>query len=367
MSDKAMKMQWIRWFRDTGIDDVALVGGKNASLGEMLRELADLGVQIPDGFAVTAAAYRRFLAVNALDGEIAEVLRDLDRSDVDDLAHRSRRIRNLILAGSFPDEVTTEIGAAYEELSRRAGVDDAFVAVRSSATAEDLPTASFAGQQESFLMVHGQAELLQTVRRSFASLFTARAVGYREDLGFAHLDVALSVGVQQMVRSDQAAAGVIFTLDTETGFPDVIAVTSSWGLGENIVQGKVTPDEFIVHKPKLREGFAAIVARRCGDKELTLVYEESMQRLRNDPTPADQRARLSLDDTEVLRLAEWALRIEDHYSRIRGAPTPMDIEWAKDGRSGELFVVQARPETVQSLRSTAAVERFRLLEEGELL
>jgi pyruvate,water dikinase len=272
MPDKPMK--WIRWFRDTGIDDVALVGGKNASLGEMLRELADLGVRIPDGFAITAAGYRRFLTANALAGEIAEILSDLDRSDVTDLAHRSRRIRNLILAGSFPDELIEEIGAAYEELSRRAEVDDAFVAVRSSATAEDLPTASFAGQQESFLMVHGQAELLQTVKRAFASLFTARAVSYREDLGFAHLDVALSVGVQQMVRSDHAAAGVIFTLDTETGFPDVIAVTSSWGLGENIVQGKVTPDEFIVHKPKLREGFAAIVARRCGDKELTLGFLE---------------------------------------------------------------------------------------------
>jgi len=360
-------MKWVKWFSEVGIHDVPLVGGKNASLGEMLRTLGEAGVRVPDGFAVTAEAYRYYLREAGLEGKIRELLDGWDRSDPADLIRRSRRIRNLIVRAECPEDLRQEISEAYAELSRKYGTDEVDVAVRSSATAEDLPTASFAGQQDTYLMVHGEAELLLSVRRAFASLFTARAISYREDMGFDHFKVALSVGVQKMVRSDLASSGVIFTLDTETGFRDVVLVTSIWGLGENIVQGRVVPDEFYVHKPTLRQGFDSLVWKKLGAKEFKLVYDETKHRLSNQPTPRDERERFSLEPEEVLQLARWAVAIEDHYSKVHGEPTPMDIEWAKDGLSGELFIVQARPETVHSQRKGLKFSVYELKEKGKVL
>lgn len=360
-------MKWIKWFSEVGIKDVPLVGGKNASLGEMLRTLGEVGVRVPDGFAVTAEAYRYYLHEAGLEGKIRELLKGWDRSDPADLIRRSRRIRNLIVRAECPEDLRQEIEQAYRELSKKYGADEVDVAVRSSATAEDLPTASFAGQQETYLMVHGEAELLLSVRRAFASLFTARAISYREDMGFDHFKVALSVGVQKMVRSDLASSGVMFTLDTESGFRDVVMVTSIWGLGENIVQGRVVPDEFYVHKPTLRQGYDALIWKKLGAKEFKLVYDETKQRLSNQPTPKEERERFSLEPAEVLQLARWAMAIEDHYSKVRGEPTPMDIEWAKDGLSGELFIVQARPETVHSQRKGLKFKVYELKEKGKVL
>lgn len=337
--------EWVRWFRDVGNDDVGLVGGKNASLGEMLRHLTGLGVRVPDGFAVTAAAYRAFMAEAGLEAEVAALLAR-PRAGVDDLVARAAEIRRVITGAPLPASLEDAVRAAYAELSRQAGGEPAYVAVRSSATAEDLPNASFAGQQESFLYVQGDDELLDHVRRCFASLYTPRAISYREDMGFRHADVALSVGVQRMVRSDRGSAGVIFTLDPETGFRDVVLVTGAWGLGENVVQGRVGPDQFVVHKPMLKAGKRAIVARRLGPKEQELVFDRASHRLQNLPVPRARRAAPCLGDDQVLELARWALLIEDHYTARAGVSRPMDVEWALDGVTGELFVVQARPETV---------------------
>jgi pyruvate,water dikinase len=357
-------MRWIRWFSEIGIDDVPQVGGKNASLGEMLRELRPLGVQVPDGYAVTAEAFRQFLKANNLDAPIRDILSGLKRGDVEGLRVGSKRIRNLIHKGTYSDTMEAEITEAYRELSRRHGQADLEVAVRSSATAEDLPTASFAGQQETYLNVHGEAELLDSVKKCFASLFTARAINYREDMGFDHFKVALSVGVQKMVRADLAAAGVIFTLDTESGFRDVVLVTSIWGLGENIVQGRVAPDQYYVHKPTLRQGYKPVLWRKLGSKELKLTYDEAAHRLKNIPVPPGERQASSLSDEEVLQLARWGVAIEEHYSKRRGEDTPMDIEWAKDGLTGDLFIVQARPETVHSQKKPPVVRMYRLKQEG---
>jgi len=340
-------------FDEVGLDDVARVGGKNASLGEMIRTLAPLGVRVPDGFAVTAEAYRHFLRSAGLEQRIREILRGVRKDDVEDLVARGDRIRALMLGATLPKELESEIADRYRALSIAYGVPEVDVAVRSSATAEDLPTASFAGQQESFLNVRGASFAIEAVRKGFASLFTPRAISYREDMGFDHLSVALSVGIQKMVRSDLASSGVIFTLDTETGHRGVIMVTSSFGLGENVVQGRVVPDQFLVHKATLRAGFRPIVGRTLGSKELRMVYDEVGHRqVRNVLASAEERERWSLTDDEVLALARWALSIEEHYTRRSGVDTPMDIEWAKDGQSGELFVVQARPETVHSRRAT---------------
>jgi pyruvate,water dikinase len=345
-------MAWTRPLKDVTLDDVAIVGGKNASLGEMLRELTPLGVRVPDGFAVTAGAYRHFLRDARLEGAIDEELRGLDKRNVDDLVRRAERLRDRIAHASMPSDLATEIEASYRALSRAYGEDATDVAVRSSATAEDLPGASFAGQQESFLNVRGAASVIDAVRRAFASLFTARAISYREDMGFAHTKVALSVGVQKMVRSDRASAGVIFTLDPDTGHRGIVLVTSSFGLGESVVQGRVAPDQFIVHKSTLREGFAPLVWKKLGTKEVRLIYDATgHKQVRSEPVSSEDRARWSLSDTDVLALAAWALQIEDHYTRKHAADTPMDIEWAKDGVSGELFIVQARPETVHSRRA----------------
>jgi pyruvate, water dikinase len=358
----------IAWFDTIGIDDVARVGGKNASLGEMYQRLAGQGVRVPNGFATTADAYRAFLHHNHLDDRISELLSGWDRTDVDDLATRSKAIRSLILAGELPEDFVTEVTEAYRALSSEADLEAVDVAVRSSATAEDLPEASFAGQQETYLMIHGTADVLDAIRRCFASLFTARAVNYREDMGVDQLDVALSVGIQRMVRADLASSGVIFTLDTDSGFDGVIYLTGSWGLGENIVQGRVIPDSFFVHKDRLRNGFRPLVGRRLGEKELTMRYDAASNRIRNDNTSAADRARFCISDDEVLDLARWALIVEDYYSDLRGQPTPMDLEWAKDGRTGELFIVQARPETVHSKTaggSTSSIHR--LTERSEVL
>jgi pyruvate, water dikinase len=363
-----LETRWVRPFSEIGIEDVPLVGGKNASLGEMTRELGSVGIRVPEGYAVTAGAYRRFLEANGLVGRIADIMAGLDKDDVEDLTRRSKEIRNLVLGGEFPSEIEAEILRGYEDLSARYGVENADVAVRSSATAEDLPTASFAGQQESFLNVHGEVQLLESVKKCFASLFTPRAIGYREDMGFDHFKVALSVGVQKMIRADLASSGVIFTLDTESGFPDVVFVTSTWGLGENIVQGRVVPDGFYVHKPTLRQGYEPLVRKRLGTKEFKLVYDVAGHRLvENVPTSAGEREAFSASDEDVLRLARWALAIEDHYGEKRGARTFMDIEWAKDGVTGELFVVQARPETVHGQRESPVVRLYELAERGPLL
>ena len=360
-------MRWVKWFSEVGIEDVPLVGGKNASLGEMMRELGGLGVKVPDGYAVTAEAYRYFLEENGLFEKIRALIEDWRKTkDVEELLEVSRKIRSLITAGRYPEDLEAEIREAYRELSRKSGVDEVDVAVRSSATAEDLPTASFAGQQETYLMVHGEAEVLEAVKKAFASLFTARAISYREDMGFDHFKVALSVGVQRMVRSDLASSGVMFTLDTETGHRGFVYLTSIWGLGENIVQGRVVPDEFYVHKALLKEGFRPLVYKKLGAKELTLVFDPETHRLKNVRTPKEKREAFSLSDDEVLKLAEWAMLIEEHYTKKRGTETPMDIEWAKDGITNELFVVQARPETVHSQKKPV-LRRYRLLEQGRVL
>lgn len=350
----------VRWFRDVSIADVPQVGGKNASLGEMYRALTSQGVRIPDGFAITARGYRRFLEANQLDAPIRDALAGLDARDLYQLRERGSRIRQLILAAELPADVAGAIVDAYRELGRghEAPLD---VAVRSSATAEDLPDASFAGQQESYLNVQGERMLLDACRRCFASLFTDRAISYRQDKGYGHLDVALSIGVQHMVRSDLACSGVMFTLDTETGFRDVVLIEASYGLGESVVQGTVNPDRYVVFKPTLVGALRPILGKTLGSKEQKLVYDVGGGRMvKTVPVVPEDRARFALDDDDILALARWACAIERHYSARLGRPTPMDVEWAKDGRSGELFVVQARPETVHAREARLASGRLRV-------
>jgi pyruvate,water dikinase len=358
----------IRWFRETGIEDVALVGGKNASLGEMYRELVPKGVRIPNGFAVTAEAYRLFIQNTGLVETIRRELTGLDTHQLADLAARGRRIRNAIMAAPFPDDLARAITTAYEELCREYG-PDTDVAVRSSATAEDLPEASFAGQQESFLNISTPKRVAHAVHQCFASLFTDRAISYRVDKKFDHFAVALSVGIQKMVRSDLGAAGVLFTLDTESGFPDVILINAAIGLGEMVVKGRVDPDEFLVHKPTLRAGFAPILKRAVGAKQEKMVYAtRGGQSTRIVPVPPEDRERLCICDADVLTLARWGMLIEEHYSQKAGQPRPQDIEWAKDGQTGELFILQARPETVHALaRQATTTEVYRLTGKGPVL
>jgi pyruvate,water dikinase len=353
---------YVRWLSDLTNQDVPQVGGKNASLGEMVRTLQDRGVRVPPGFATTAQAYRRFLEANGLEEPIKERLAQL-REDWGNLDQVGRRVRELFTGAEWPREVAEEMRSAYQELNQRLEAQEMDVAVRSSATAEDLPEASFAGQQETFLNVSGEEELLDACRRCYASLFTDRAISYREEHGFDHLQVALSVGVQKMVRADRAGAGVMFTLDTDSGFPDVVVINAAWGLGENVVQGTVTPDEYVVFKPLLGdESKVPIVGKELGAKEKKMVYATGGSRTtKNTDTPARQRARYVLSDAEILRLARWAAAIEEHYGR------PMDIEWAKDGEGGELFIVQARPETVQSQKEATSLKTYTLQEKGERL
>jgi pyruvate,water dikinase len=360
---------FVKRFEEIRIDDIASVGGKNASLGEMYRELGPVGVRVPDGFAITADAYRHFMSETGLDGRITQALRGLDTRDVEALRATGSGIRQAILSAELPIDLQDAIVAAYEALCGsvgRPGVLD--VAVRSSATAEDLPDASFAGQQETYLNVQGAAALLHTVKRCFASLFTDRAISYRVDKGFDQLAIALSVGVQRMVRSDLGASGVMFTLDTESGFRDLVLINAAYGLGENVVQGTVNPDEYSVFKPTLREGFRPILQKKLGAKELKLVYDVGGGKMvRNVPVPPEDAARFALTDDEILELARAGCQIEKHYSDKRGRPTPMDIEWAKDGVTGEMFIVQARPETVQSQRETGVVKTYKLRARDQVL
>ena len=359
--------QYIKWFSELGIGDVPLVGGKNASLGELFREFAAEGIAVPAGFAVTAEAYRLFIHEAGLAAMIADELGRIEPRNVDDLRQRGALIRNAILAASLPEALEREIAEAYEELTASLGAL-ASVAVRSSATAEDLPEASFAGQQESFLNVHGVPAVLDACKRCFASLFKDRAISYRVDQGFDHLKVALSVGVQRMVRSDLASSGVIFTIDTETGFRDAVLINAAYGLGENVVQGAVNPDEYCVFKPTLKAGFKPILQKRVGTKEFKMVYDMGGTKMvKNIPVSAGDRAKFVLTDEEILQLARWSCRIEDHYSAKRGRPMPMDLEWAKDGVTGELFILQARPETVQSRKDTEVVESFKLHARGPVI
>ena len=361
-------MKWICRFQDTGMDDVARVGGKNASLGEMIRELGVKGVQVPDGFALTASAYREFLRYNELEVKIHQVLDGLDIGDVDALLLRTAEIRRMILQGHFPPDMQEEICRAYQGLCQEYAMPNVDVAVRSSATAEDLPTASFAGQQETYLNVRGEATLMESIKKCFASLFTPRATSYRADMGFGHFDVALSVGIQKMIRADLATSGVMFTLDTESGFRDVVFITGAYGLGENIVQGRISPDEFYVFKPTLRQGYKPLIWKKLGSKELRMVYDEAGNKLtKNVPVAEADRNHFAVSDEDVLRLAEWAVLIEEHYSAKRGGETPMDIEWAKDGQNGDLYIVQARPETVHSQKISTQIETFRLKGKGDLL
>lgn len=360
------RADWVRWFETLSIEDVPLVGGKNASLGEMYRQLSARGVRVPNGFAITAEAYRDFLRENALDERIREILADLNTRDVANLRERGRLVREAILAAELPGDLEQAIRESYCRLGGPQHPLD--VAVRSSATAEDLPDASFAGQQETYLNVQGDRPLLEACRRCFASLFTDRAISYRQDKGFDQFEVALSIGVQQMVRSDLATAGVMFSLDTETGFRDAVLINAAYGLGETVVQGAVSPDEYYVFKPTLRAGFRPILQKRLGTKEMKLVYDVGGGRMtRSLPVAPEDRRRFALSDDDILQLARWACEIEDHYSRRRGQPTPMDIEWARDGRTGELFIVQARPETVQSQRRSDVLDVFSLKQAGRIL
>ena len=351
-------------FTAVGLGAIAQVGGKNASLGEMIRELAGEGVRVPGGFATTAAAYRHLLRSNGLMAPLAELLTGLDADDLGALQSAGKAARTLLLNAELPADLVEAILAAYRELATPDGVLPA-VAVRSSATAEDLPNASFAGQQETFLNIEGEAALLEACRRCYASLFTDRAISYRQLNGFDHLEVALSIGVQRMVRSDRACAGVMFSIDTETGFRDAVLLTAAYGLGENVVQGAVNPDEVLIFKPTLEQGFAPILSKRLGSKAIRMVYGEAGAGeggapVHNEPVPQAERDRFALSDNECLTLARWACRIERHYSAQRGSPTPMDIEWAKDGLTGELYILQARPETVQSRQQLAVLRSWHL-------
>jgi pyruvate,water dikinase len=363
-------MDYIKRFKAITADDIGIVGGKNASLGEMYRQLGQLGVAVPNGFAITADAFRYYIDYNGLFDEMARLLADLDPNDTHHLSDVGGILRAGIVHGQMPQDLNDEIVSTYRELGAEYG-HNPDVAVRSSATAEDLPDASFAGQQESYLNIRGTRNLAKTCKWVFSSLFTDRAIAYRAHHGYGHMDVALSITVQKMVRADIASSGVMFTLDTESGFRDVVFVTSAYGLGENVVQGTVNPDEFYVHKPKLEQGFAPILRRHIGTKERKMIYTAENVRgtsTRNVEVKPVDRRRFSIDEQDVLSLARQAMLIEEHYSRLRGQSTPMDIEWAKDGESGQLFIVQARPETVQSrVDDVQFQETFRLDETGTVL
>ncbi|MEM0465658.1 MAG: phosphoenolpyruvate synthase [Candidatus Pacearchaeota archaeon] len=361
------KKQYILWFDELGIEDVPLVGGKNASLGEMYQELTKKGVKIPNGFAITAYAYRYFIEKAGIKTRIKEILSDLDTKNLKNLSERGHRVRETILSAELPEDLKNEIVKAYIYLCKEYGLNTD-VAVRSSATAEDLPDASFAGQQETFLNIRGEHALLDACKKCFASLFTNRAISYRADKHFDHFNIALSIGVQKMVRSDLACSGVMFSIDTETGFPDVVFITSSYGLGENIVQGAVNPDEFYVHKPTLKKGFKPIIYKRLGEKSIKMVYSnEGIKTTKNVSVPIEERKVFSLNDDEILLLAKWACIIEDHYSKKAGKFKPMDMEWAKDGKNNELYIVQARPETVQSQKDRNILEEYVLKQKGKII
>ncbi|WCE92973.1 phosphoenolpyruvate synthase [Acidithiobacillus ferriphilus] len=363
-----MSGRYIRFFKDIRIEDIPLVGGKNASLGEMYRELSPYGVKVPNGFAITGEAYRYLLDQAGAWPALHAALDGLDPTNVTDLAKRGARAREIIYGAPLPADLQTEILTAYAELRREYG-ETLSVAVRSSATAEDLPTASFAGQQDTYLNVSGEAALLDACRRCFASLFTDRAIHYRVGQGFDHFKVALSIGVMKMVRSDKATSGVMFSLDTETGFRDVVFITASWGLGENVVQGTVDPDEFYVFKPAFLRGKKAVLRRVLGSKKIKMIYTEGDTRnsTRNVATRRHEQESFCLSDADVLTLADYAIKVERHYSQKMQANRPMDMEWAKDGTDGQLYMVQARPETVASQKKGQVLEEYILEGQGTVL
>ena len=359
---------YIRWFRELGMKDVPLVGGKTASLGELYTALTPKGMNVPNGFAVTAKAYRDALSQAGAWDRLRGLVEGLDKASVEELSSRAEAARALVYQATGTEEIRRQLAQAYRDLEKQYG-RHVPVAVRSSATAEDLPNASFAGQHDSYINIRGEAEVFDACRRCFASLFTDRAIVYRNQNGFDHLKVALSVAIMNMVRSDKGASGVIFTLDTESGFRDVVLVTGSYGLGENIVQGQVDPDEFYVHKPTLRAGHRMVLRHTLGEKQVRMVFASAKSGATtiNHKVSRTDRARYCLDDAEVLSLADYAILIEQHYSAAAGHPTPMDIEWAKDGVSGKLFIVQARPETVASRRAADAVQTYTLKSKGKVL
>jgi len=359
---------FILWFDQLGIEDVPIVGGKNASLGEMYRNLTPKGVRIPNGFAVTAHAYFYLLEKGGIKQRIKDILADLNTSDMRNLSEHGHKVRQLIRETEFPPELRSEIVEHYRNLCKAFNMDNVDVAVRSSATAEDLPDASFAGQQETYLNVRGEDDLIVACKKCFASLFTNRAISYRQDKGFDHFSIGLSIGVQKMVRSDKASSGVMFSIDTESGFEKAVFVTSAYGLGENVVQGAVNPDEFYVFKDTLKQGFRPIVTKKIGSKEKKMIYcHDGNNVTKNVEVELTERKKFAINDDEVLQLAKWACIIEDHYSDKAGHYKPMDMEWAKDGVTGELFIVQARPETVHSRTDRNKLRKYRLLEKGEVL
>jgi len=355
-------MDYIKPFKTIRLTDIPQVGGKNASLGEMIVNLSNCGIQIPDGFAITAQAYWYFIEYNHYKESLQKELRNLTNlQDLSNLEAVGSRIRQLIENGTMPDDLTQEIVTAYKTLSTEYNQQACDVAVRSSATAEDLPTASFAGQQETFLQVRGEQQLITCYKKCLASLFTDRAIVYRVQNGFDHFKVALSVGIQKMIRSDLASAGVAFSLDTETGFKDVVMINGSWGLGEMVVQGLVTPDEFCVHKPTLAQGFAPIIKKQRGDKNIKMMYDETKKSVTKVPTSAQESQQLCLTDKEIIELSKQVVTIENYYSKIKDSWSPMDVEWAKDGLDGKLYIVQARPETIHALPNRAhATTEFHL-------
>ncbi|MBS3084722.1 phosphoenolpyruvate synthase [Candidatus Pacearchaeota archaeon] len=349
-------------FKEISIKDIPLVGGKNASLGEMYRNLSKKGVDIPNGFAVTSHAYNYFLDKTGLRAKIKKILSTLNTRNIKNLRAHGKKIRGEILKAKLPEDLGKEIIKYYKKLSFEYHDKNTDVAVRSSATAEDLPDASFAGQQDTYLNVRGEEKVLKSCIKSFASLFTNRAISYREDKGFSHFDIALSIGVQKMVRSDLASSGIMFSLDTESGFKDVVYITSIYGLGENIVQGAVNPDEFYVHKPTLKKGFRPIISKKSGNKKIKMIYSKDKKNpTKNVSVSPENQKKFSINDEEILKLARLAVLIEEHYKK------PMDIEWAKDGKLGRLFIVQARPETVQSRKDTNNFEEYVLIEKGKVL
>ncbi len=359
-------MKYVRWLDEITADDIHEVGGKNASLGEMIRELKEEGVNVPYGFALTADSYWYLIDYNNLREKIREVLKDLDTHDIAGLKEKTKRARELIFNAELPDDLRGEIVEAYNKLSEYYGENESDVAVRSSATIEDLPDASFAGQQDTYLNVKGVENVIHYVKSCYASIFTDRATSYRHDKNFDHFNVGLSVCVQKMARSDLASSGVLFSIDTESGFDKVVVINASYGLGENIVAGKVNPDEFIVFKPTLEKGYKAIINKKLGSKLSKAVYDESGG-IKDIETTEEERMRYSLSDDDVLTLAKWAVSIENHYSKRNNRYTPMDVEWAKDGKTGQLFVVQARPETVQSRKNLSVLETYKLKEKGKVL
>lgn len=363
---KSRSKKLILWFNELGIKDVPLVGGKNASLGEMYRNLTKKGISIPNGYAVTAAAYFYILDKAGIRDDVKRVLKGLNTHNLRNLQTRGKKVRKLILTAKFPADLEKEIIASYRKLEKQYG-KNVDVAVRSSATAEDLPDASFAGQQETYLNIRGAKALITACHKCFASLFTDRAISYREDKHFDHFSIGLSIAVQKMVRSDKASSGVMFSIDTESGHKDMVLINSSYGLGENVVQGAVSPDEYYVHKPTLKKGFNSIVSKSLGTKRIKMVYASGNKPVKNIPVSLKDRQKHSITDKEVLLLARWAAIIEDHYSKEAGYFKPMDMEWAKDGVSGKMFIVQARPETVISQRNKNVLEEYSLPKKGKIL